>query len=66
MHIALALQRIWLKVEGTLSNYNCHADFSMGRQDMVLQQSIIVVAKEGACTNTGAVDSRSKTVPGLL
>ena len=63
MHIALLLL---LKEEGTLSNYNYHADFSMGRQDTVLQQSIIVLAREEACTNTGAIDSRSKTVPGLF
>ena len=30
------------------------------------EQSIIVFAREEACTNTGAVDSRSKTVPGLF
>ena len=36
MYIALALQNLWLEAEGTLSSYNRHADFSMGRQDMVL------------------------------
>ena len=66
MHIALALRNVWLKEEGTLTNYNYHADFSMRRQDMVLQQSIIVFAREEACTNTGAVDSRGMTVPGLF
>ena len=37
VHIALALQNVWLKAEGSLSNYNYHADFSMGRQDMFLR-----------------------------
>ena len=41
-------------------------DFSMGSEEMVLQQSIIMLAREEACTTTGAVDSRSKTVPGLF
>ena len=36
MYIALALQNLWLKAEGTLSSYNRHADFSMGRQDVIL------------------------------
>ena len=33
---------------------------------MVLQQSIIALAREEACTDTGEVDSRNKTVPGLF
>ena len=52
VNIALVLQNVWLKAEGTLSNYNYHADFSMGREDMVLQQSISVFAREEACTST--------------
>ena len=54
-----ALENVWLKDDGTPPTYNYYADFSMGRQGMVL-------AREEACTNTGAVDSRSKTVSGLF
>ena len=55
------------EAEVTLSNYKHHADFSLGRQDMILLQSIIVFAskfKKQDCVRAILIArSNEQTVP---